>query len=181
MRDEIFALEVFLRSLLKGSTFAGLGEVQRVIFSKTVKAGYAFTVEGEYGTDTIILPLALKVECYKRQQGWWSCTIEKGEKEHMTTQKQWSFTYEVIDLDDLASTDLKEEAKQCSDGVQALRIRVLDADEQEQAERAEGLYDPESGRLGIAWGADASWASVEGVESGIDRYLNDGELWSQRN
>jgi hypothetical protein len=35
--------------------------------------------------------------------------------------------------------------------------------------------------MGIAWGADATWADVDGLESGIEMYLNDGEEWDQRN
>lgn len=51
----------------------------------------------------------------------------------------------------------------------------------QQAETAEALYYPGAGRLGIAWGADATWADVDDLESGIEMWLNDNEAWEQRN
>lgn len=85
------------------------------------------------------------------------------------------FTYEDIDIEQLTATDLREEAQESRDA-QAYRITIIG-----HAEKADALYDPSSRRLGIAWGADATWADVDDVESGINMWLNDGEEWSRRN
>lgn len=52
---------------------------------------------------------------------------------------------------------------------------------QQEAETAEALYLPDECRLGIAWGADATWATVDDVESGIEMWLNDPEAWEAAN
>jgi|SRR5579859_1704760 len=91
------------------------------------------------------------------------------------------FTYEAINGEDITSTDLQEERARCSEKTMALRIRILDSAEKEFAERAEALYDPEAGRIGISWGADATWADADGLEEGIEMWLNDGEEWNRRN
>ena len=49
------------------------------------------------------------------------------------------------------------------------------------AEWAHYLYIPAEGRLGIAWGAGASWADVPSVDEGIYLWLNDPEEWESRN
>jgi hypothetical protein len=50
--------------------------------------------------------------------------------------------------------------------------------------RAEALYSPDDGRLGIAWGADADWGDVNDaldIGPAIDDWLNDLEAWEARN
>jgi len=46
---------------------------------------------------------------------------------------------------------------------------------------AVALYLPSEGRLGIAWGADADWADVDDLESGIEMWVNDPDEWEARN
>jgi len=45
---------------------------------------------------------------------------------------------------------------------------------------AEYVYDPNESTLGIAWGADADWSSVDDLYSGIDMWLNNREEWALR-
>jgi len=89
-----------------------------------------------------------------------------------------TFTYTQIDVEELVATDLRQEVIQANDNdhVSAYSIRIGD-----MAEKAEALYFPMQHRLGIAWGADATWADVETLESGIEMYVNDGEAWNARN
>jgi len=93
-----------------------------------------------------------------------------------------SFTYEEVDLEEIiGSTSLRKDLAGCSEKTVGLIIRILDSAGKEFAERAEGLYDPEWKRMGISWGADATWADVDGLEEGIEMWLNDGEEWERRN
>jgi len=85
------------------------------------------------------------------------------------------YTYERVEIDALTATDLLQEAKECADA-QAYRISIEGA-----AESADALFIPGIYRLGIAQGADATWADVEGVEEGIEMWLNEPEEWAQRN
>ena len=65
---------------------------------------------------------------------------------------------------------------------EAALIRIYDAAGiTPAAETADALYLPDEGRLGIAWGADATWADVEDLESGIEMWLNDGDAWERAN
>lgn len=86
-----------------------------------------------------------------------------------------TFRYDQISVQDLSATDLHSEVVS---GATAYRITIYDATGTRAApETAQALYDPNSGRMGIAWGADATWADVKDVESGIEMWLNDGEAW----
>jgi hypothetical protein len=49
------------------------------------------------------------------------------------------------------------------------------------AEKAEYAYLPAIKRLGIAWGADASWADVPDLEQGIEMWWTDCDEWDARN
>ncbi len=90
-----------------------------------------------------------------------------------------AFTYERIYCAELSSTDLRDEAAILSDCA-AFRITIYDADGiTPAAEKAEALYS--DNRLGIAWGADATWADVEDIESGIEMWLNDADAWARGN
>ena len=91
-----------------------------------------------------------------------------------------TFQYEEINVDDLTATDLREESEEYAQKEagtqQAYRIFIEDS-----PEAADALYLPDAGRMGIAWGADATWADVPDVETGIDLYLNDPERWEALN
>lgn len=124
--------------------------------------------------------LKLAKQCAKRgitqgmQQVYAQYKREVEDKENSMAEKT-QFSYKEIDLDELTSTDLREEAQE---GMKAFRI-FIDG----HAESADALYDPSSVRLGIAWGADATWADLDddNIEAGIDMWLNNGEEWSNRN
>lgn len=93
-----------------------------------------------------------------------------------------SFTYTAIALDDLTATDLQQEAADKSIvNAQAATITIYKANGMSEAEKAEALYLPDDGRLGIAWGADATWADVKDFLSGVEMWLNDGEAWEAAN
>lgn len=96
-----------------------------------------------------------------------------------------TFSYRTIATDKISASDLREEAaeyaKEHSDA-QAFSITIYDKDGQNPAaETAEALYLPYEDRLGIEWGADATWADVSDIESGIEMWLNDGEAWAAAN
>lgn len=87
------------------------------------------------------------------------------------------FTYIEIKPDELVHTDLREEAKY---GGSVYRITVYDETGiQPAAEAAEAFLN--HGRLGIAWGADATWADVPSLDVGIDMWLNHPEEWEAAN
>jgi hypothetical protein len=93
-----------------------------------------------------------------------------------------TYTYTPIGTNALGSSDLREEADDYSAGdAQAATITIYRESGQAEAERAEALYLPSEGRLGIAWGADATWADAKDLESGIEMWLNDGEAWEAMN
>jgi len=87
------------------------------------------------------------------------------------------FRYEKTN--NLGSTDLQEERK--FQGGQAFTIYILDVTGHPFAPTAEALYV--CGRLGIAWGADATWADVfdDDIEGAIDMWLNDPDEWDSHN
>lgn len=86
-----------------------------------------------------------------------------------------TFTCNEISPEKLTAIDLQEEA-QNAPGAKAYSIVIYDEHGIDRLpEAAEALYV--DGRLGIAWGADAAWADVKDVESGIEMWLNDGDAW----
>lgn len=88
-----------------------------------------------------------------------------------------TFTHARISVQDLTATGLHSEIVS---GATAYRITIYDATGTRAApETAQALYA--DGRLGIAWGADATWADVKDVESGIEMWLNDGDAWEAAN
>tara|TARA_R100001086_G_scaffold241678_1_gene168758 strand:+ start:89 stop:430 length:342 start_codon:yes stop_codon:yes gene_type:complete len=105
-----------------------------------------------------------------------------------------TFAVEEIELEDLNALDLVEETQflpVCvsstaswflpTQEAKAYRIAIYDAvGSYPEAESAQALYCPTMGRLGIAWGADATWADVESLEAGIEAWLNDPEAWEAR-
>ena len=92
-----------------------------------------------------------------------------------------TFTVNPIDIADLSALDLQGEAEGLN-GVQAYRITIYDDKGMNpEAETAQALFWPEGNLLGIAWGAEATWADAESVETGIEMWLNDTEAWEARN
>ncbi len=93
-----------------------------------------------------------------------------------------TFHYEEVGIEQLSASDLHEEAQNFPNA-QAFRVTIFRDESYERPEvaKADALYLPEEGRMGIAWGADATWADVDDVESGIEMWLNDGETWELRN
>jgi hypothetical protein len=51
---------------------------------------------------------------------------------------------------------------------------------EDQEEKAEALYFPKIGRMGIAWGDHVTWAKVEDAASGIEMWLNNENEWNSR-
>ena len=92
-----------------------------------------------------------------------------------------TFTVTAIYIADLGASDLLAEAEEVTDG-QAYRITIYDYKGMNpEAATAEVLFCPEDARLGIAWGADATWADAASIESGIEMWLNDPEEWEAKN
>lgn len=87
-----------------------------------------------------------------------------------------TYRYETISVADLPP-DLNAEAID-GQATEAVEITIYDeTGTVAEAEVAQALYLPEIGRMGISWGADATWANVDDLESGIEMWLNDGEEW----
>lgn len=94
--------------------------------------------------------------------------------------KTFSFTSSRITAIDLF--EAQKTAQRSKQPTEAFAITIYDANGMNPvAERAQALYLPDAMRLGIAWGADATWADVDDVESGIDMWLNDGSAWQAAN
>lgn len=92
-----------------------------------------------------------------------------------------TFSYTTIAVDELSASDLRREAAGYDKGdAQAVSLTIYE-DGTPLAEFGQALYFPYEDRLGIAWGADATWADVIDVESGIEMWLNDGEAWEAAN
>ena len=88
-----------------------------------------------------------------------------------------TFTYRGIAASDMSAIDLRAEVTPTAE---TYRITIYDATgTRAMPETAEAVYV--DGRLGIAWGADATWADVADLESGIEMWLNDGDAWTAAN
>lgn len=82
----------------------------------------------------------------------------------------------------ITATDLQQEVEDSSDECELYCIRIYkDAGITLEPECAEAVYLPSQGRLGIAWGGDATWADAASLESGIEMWLNDGDAWDEAN
>lgn len=91
------------------------------------------------------------------------------------------FSYTPIRARDLSASDLQDEAVDRPDA-QLYSITIYDGTgTKPDAERAQAMYLPDERRLGISWGAEATWADVDDLESGIEMWLNDGEAWAAAN
>jgi excisionase family DNA binding protein len=87
-------------------------------------------------------------------------------------------TFRYEETHTLTANDLSKAMS--AHGGTAYRITIYDSTgTRAHAETAEALSV--DGRLGIAWGADATWADVKDVQSGIEMWLNDGEAWAAAN
>lgn len=93
---------------------------------------------------------------------------EEGEKR--------SGQYIAIDPKELTATDLKyEQGKHVEEPHEAYRLYF-----EGQEETADVLYFPAIGRMGIVWGNDATWASVESAREGMILWLNYPQEWEKR-
>ena len=110
-----------------------------------------------------------------------------------------TFTVKPIEIGDLSALDLQEEAEfyegtSMFNSPHPYRITIYDDQGMNpEAETAQAVFCPPfglghgggtygtEGRLGIAWGAEATWADAESVETGIEMWLNDTEAWEARN
>lgn len=92
--------------------------------------------------------------------------------------------YEV-EAHQISATDLKNEIQlyiPSSVPYECYRIEVLQGDDKQSApEMAQVLYLPIGQRLGIAWGADATWATVDSLMDGIAMWLYTPEEWKAAN
>lgn len=88
----------------------------------------------------------------------------------------------IREIDGFSPVDLSQEAADAlANGleVQAVRIYIFE-DDKPTPFAANALYLPSEGRLGIEWGANASWVDVDNLESGIDMWLNEPDEWEAR-
>lgn len=98
---------------------------------------------------------------------WWDAEASERSADELTITP--------VDRDDLTATDLRNEATKLATS-QAYRIDIAG-----HAEAAQALYDPESGRIGIAWGADAGWSDVlDGPEATIELWWTDDDAYNAR-
>ena len=91
-------------------------------------------------------------------------------------------TYRLTDASpDNLPLDLREEFA-LNPSASIFGVVIYDYDGITQApEMAWGLYNPQDGRMGIAWGAEATWADVQDVDQGVEMWLNDGDSWQLAN
>jgi hypothetical protein len=84
----------------------------------------------------------------------------------------------------VASLDLLDTIAQAAPtpDMRVYRVTVYGEDGQPLPGRAEALLMPAAGRIGIAWGGDATWADSTGdIERDLETWLNDPEAWVARN
>ncbi|MDE1904936.1 MAG: hypothetical protein KGH75_00615 [Rhodospirillales bacterium] len=89
-----------------------------------------------------------------------------------------AYHLEVIGASDLTATDLASEIARMADptGVECYRLWIGDS-----AQPAQVVYSPPDQRIGIAWGADATWADAIDAESGAAMYVNDPDAFAAAN
>lgn len=81
-------------------------------------------------------------------------------------------------LSALVHCDLAETASRLTEPIQA---EAADIVIEGKAEKAEALYLPRIGRIGIAWGADADWADADSLEAGTRLWAEDPDEYASRN
>ena len=83
---------------------------------------------------------------------------------------QWRM--DEIEIDGLTSTDLQHEAALADGVLHAYRVTIWDEEGIEPlTETADALWVPDTGRMGIAWGADAEWVDALDPEDGMRRWM----------
>lgn len=93
--------------------------------------------------------------------------------------------YDYDSAEQLTATDLREEAaKIAKQGHEVVSggIRILE-DGREMTERAEFVYSPYDGRIGIVWGSNADWCDClneDDIPNAINACLNDEDEWEAR-
>ena len=91
-----------------------------------------------------------------------------------------SISTTIVTVADLTATDLKAEAERATGTVTAMRGTVYD-DDASTPEAVQILYDEDSDRIGIAWGADAVWGDARGdARAAIEDWLHNAEEWEAR-
>jgi hypothetical protein len=90
-----------------------------------------------------------------------------------------TFTFHEIGIADLGALDLRAEAEEITDGHAYLITIYDDTGTNPEAFAAQALYCLHTGRLGIDWGADATWADAESLETGVEMWLNNPGEWDR--
>ena len=92
------------------------------------------------------------------------------------------YTISPIDAATLSAGDLRDEvANNPNDPVECVVINFYSADGLQRSDTAEGVYFPGVGRMGIAWGANASWADATSLEAGVAMWATDQDAWEAAN
>jgi hypothetical protein len=97
------------------------------------------------------------------------------------------YTIRPITRDEIADmpSDLCAEAYEAIEAgtqIEAVSIELWDdAGITPKAEGATGLFLPDAGRIGIAWGADADWADAASLNEGVALWATDPEGYAARN
>lgn len=100
--------------------------------------------------------------------------------------KTSNYTYHQIAAHELSATDLNEELRTNDEALNGPgeTYAIVFYDDHDQCtggETAEALYFPKIRRLGVAWGAEAAWADVPGLDEGIRMWATDPEAWEAAN
>jgi hypothetical protein len=97
-----------------------------------------------------------------------------------------------ITVDKLSACDLRQEAtppgelapqSDWTNGMRAYRALAAKPDGTPEAQALDVLHIPATGRIGIAWGSDATWADIhsdETVDALVEMYLGDSESFEAR-
>jgi hypothetical protein len=100
---------------------------------------------------------------------------ERGYSKMSNSQRTFRLT--EMEIADLSAVDLWARAEEITDGHAYLITIYDDMGMNPEAETAQALFS--YGRLGIAWGADATWADVESLETGVEMWLNNPGEWDR--
>jgi len=102
-----------------------------------------------------------------------------GKSEERRANVEFTMKGQYIQIVELKSTDLRTEAYAAIDDHPDLEFGAFQVGS--YPGMAEYLWVPDIHRLGLSWGSDATWAEADGVEAGIEMWLNDSEEWELRN
>lgn len=101
------------------------------------------------------------------------------------TAAETTRTFTYIDMPesqlphDLAQELHTSRTESYADAAEIVLITIYGPNGQVHPEAARALWLPMVGRLGVAWGADATWSTVSGLEQGIETWLNDPDGWDR--